>query len=230
MTMILSQENSDIKEKNMKKFTRIICFAMALICLALSLTSCANKMTINGNGLTHKKTGITYTYVLDPAYQPIEYETEAYTKWKRNDVKIEYFAIKGLEPTEWLYCPMMGEVLCATDEVLPDLRGFEPTGAYICIEATTAYTIHEIDSQDLINKISERYLDENTTSYSTVMDSENYTIKFTSEKYPEFYYSLVLVADCDGVYIHDRLTGRYIDMGLLFNDYNLYTGDDYEEE
>lgn len=230
MTMILSQEDSDIKEKNMKKFTRIICFAMALICLALSLTSCANKMTINGNGLTHKKTGITYTYVLDPAYQPIEYETEAYTKWKRNDVKIEYFAIKGLEPTEWLYCPMMGEVLCATDEVLPDLRGFEPTGAYICIEATTAYTIHEIDSQDLINKISERYLDENTTSYSTVMDSENYTIKFTSEKYPEFYYSLVLVADCDGVYIHDRLTGRYIDMGLLFNDYNLYTGDDYEEE
>jgi hypothetical protein len=61
------------------------------------------------------------------------------------------------------------------------------------------------------------------------MDSESYSIKFTSEKYPEFYYSLVLVADCDGVYIHDRLTGRYIDMGLLFNEFNLYTGDDYEE-
>ena len=227
---ILSRVNSVIKEKDMKKFTRIICFAMAIICLLLSLTSCADKMTLSGNGLTHKKTGITYTYVFDPAYQPIEYETEAYTKWKRNDVKIEYFAIKGLEPTEWLYCPMMGEILCSTDEVLPDLRGFEPTGAYICIEGTTAYTIHEIDSQDLIDKIVERYLDENTTSYSTVMDTDNYSIKFTSEKYPNFYYSLVLVADCDGVYVHDRLTGRYIDMGLLFNEYNLYSGEEYEEE
>lgn len=227
--MILSRANSVIKEKIMKKITRIICFMMALICLSLSLTSCANKMTMTGNGLTHKKTGISYFYVLDPAYQPIEYESEAYTKWKRNDVKIEYFAIKGLEPTEWLYCPMMGEVLCSTDEVLPDLRGFEPTGAYICIESTTAYTIHEINSQDLINNIVDRYLDENTQSYSTIMDTSNYSIKFTSEKYPNFYYSLVLVADVDGVYIHDRLTGRYIDMGLLFNEYNLYDGEGYEE-
>ena len=82
---ILSRVNSVIKEKDMKKFTRIICFAMAIICLSLSLTSCADKMTLSGNGLTHKKTGITYTYVFDPAYQPIEYETEAYTKWKRNE-------------------------------------------------------------------------------------------------------------------------------------------------
>jgi hypothetical protein len=230
MTTILLQENSDIKDKNMKKYTRVVCFAMAIICLSLSLTSCANKMTMGDNGLTHKKTGITYTYVLDPAYQPVEYESDPYTKWKRNDVKIEYYAIKGLEPTEWLYCPMMGEVLCATDEVLPDLRGFAPTGAFICIESNTAYTIYEIESQDLINKIVDRYLDENTPNHSTVMDTENYSIKFTSKEHPEFYYSLVLVADCDGVYVHDRLSGRYIDMGLLFNEYDLYTGDDYEDE
>ena len=226
---ILSRANSVIKEKIMKKFTRIICLCMALICLALSLCSCANRMTMTGNGLTHKKTGITYTYVFDPAYQPVEYDTEAYTKWKRNDVKIEYFAIKGLEPTEWLYCPMMGEVLCSTDEVLPDLSGFDATGAYICIEAKVAYTIYEIKDQELLDKIVERYLDENTTSYSTVMDTENYTIKFASEKYPEFYYNLVLVADSDGVYIHDRLTGRYIDMGMLFDEFNLYEGEGYDE-
>ena len=213
----------------MKKTTRIICFVMAIVCLMLSLTGCANRMTMTDNGLTHKKTGVSYTYVFDPAYQPIEYETDAYTKWKRNDVKIEYFSIKGLDPTEWLYCPMMGELLCATDEVLPDLRGFDPEGAYICIESSVAYTIYEIKDQELIDQIVDRYLDENTTSYSTVMDTENYTIKFTSKKYPEFYYSLVLVADSDGVYIHDRLTGRYIDMGLLFDEFNLYEGEGYEE-
>ncbi|MBQ4141538.1 MAG: hypothetical protein IJD70_09395 [Clostridia bacterium] len=212
----------------MKITKRIICFMLAMLCLAFSLTSCANKMSFTGNGLTHKKTGISYTYVLDPCYQPIEYDPEAYTKWKRNDVKIEYYAIKGLEPTEWLYCPMMGEILCATDEVLPDVRGFDPSGAYICIEAATAYTIHEITNQAKIDAIVERYLDENTPSYSTVMDTSNYSVKFISEKYPEFYYSLVLVADADGVYVHDRLTGRYIDMGLLFEEYDLYDG--YEDE
>ena len=214
----------------MKTAKRIICFCLAAICLALSLTGCANRMTMTGDGLTHRKTGISYTYVFDPCYQPIEYETEAYTKWKRNDVKIEYFAISGLEPTEWLYCPMMGEVLCSTGEILPDVAGFDPTGAYICIEANTAYTIHEITDQALIDAVVERYLDENTPSYSTIMETSNYSIKFTSEKYPEFYYSMVLVADQDGTYIHDRMTGRYIDMGLLFSEYELYDGDIYGVE
>lgn len=213
----------------MRKSTRIISFALAMICLALSLCGCANKMTMTGNGFVHQKTGITYYYVLDPSYQPVEYESEPYTKWKRNDVKVEYFAIKGLEPTEWLYCPMMAEILCATDEALPDLAGFDPNGAYICIEGSTAYTLYEIDSQELVDKIAQRYLDENTPSYSTVMHTSNYSIKFTSKKYPEFYYSLVLVADADGVYVHDRLTGRYIDMGLLFEEYDLYEDDDYED-
>lgn len=200
-----------------------------MICLVLSLTGCSNRMTMTGTGLTHKKTGISYTYVLDPCYQPIEYEKEPYTKWKRNDVSVEYFAIKGLDPTEWLYCPMMGEVLFSTDTSLPDLEGFDPTGAFICIEANTAYTIHEIVDQAKIDAIVERYLSEDTPSYSTVLDTSNYSIKFTSEKYPEFYYSLVLVADSDGVYVHDRMTGRYIDMGLLFSEFDLYEGEDYDE-
>ena len=58
------------------------------------------------------------------------------------------------------------------------------------------------------------------------MYSSNYTLKFVSEKYPEFYYSVVLAADEDGVYVHDRMNGRYIDMGLLFDEYGLYNSDD----
>ncbi len=226
---IRSQENLVIKEKIMKKITRIICFTMAFICLALSLTSCADKMVWTKDGFTHKKTGISYYTVTDMCYQPIEYEKEAYTKWKYNDVKVEYFAIKGLEPTEWLYCPMMGEIICSTNAELPDIAGFDPTVAYICIEANTAYTIHEIVDQAKIDAIVERYLSEDTPSYSTIMETSNYTIKFTSEKYPEFYYSMVLVADSDGVYIHDRMSHRYIDMGLLFSEYDLYEGEDYDE-
>lgn len=212
----------------MKTVKRIICFVLAAICLMLSLTGCSNSMTMTGGGLTHKKTGISYSYVLDPCYQPKEYSDEAYTKWKYNDVTVEYFAIAGLEPTEWLYCPMMGEILCSTGEELPDITGFEPTGAYICIEAATPYTIYEIKDQSEIDKIVERFLSEDAPSYSTIMASSNYTLKFESEKYPDFYYSVVLVADEDGVYIHDRMNGRYIDMGLLFSEYNLYEGEDYD--
>ena len=212
----------------MKIFRRIICFALALVSLCLSLTSCSNRMVMTGGGLTNKKTGVSYSYVLNPAYQPIEYSDEAYTKWKYNKITVEYVAIKGLKEEEWLYCPTLGEVLCATGEELPGLDGFGAKGALLCIEAAIPYSIYEIKDQEFIDKIVARYLDPATPSYSTVMETSNYSIKFTSEKYPEFYYSLVLVADVDGTYVHDRMTGRYIDMGDLFDEYELYDLEDYE--
>ena len=212
----------------MKKYQRIICFVMAVVCLCPILTSCGNKMIMTGAGLTHKKTGIDYVYVLDPCYQPKEYESEPYTKWKYNDFTVEYYAIKGFEPTEWLYCPILGEVLCATGEELPDLTGFEPSGAFICVEAAIPYSIYEIYEQADIDLIMQRLNDPETPSYSTIMHTSNYTLKFVSDKYPEFYYSVVLVADEDGVYVHDRMNGRYVDMGLLFAEYELYNGEDYE--
>lgn len=213
----------------MKSIKRIICFALAVICLCPILTSCGNKMVMTGAGLTHKKTGVEYAYVLDPCYQPIEYESDPYTKWKYNDFTVEYHAIKGLEPTEWLYCPILGEVLCATGEELPDVTGFAPNGAFICIEAAIPYSIYEITDQADVDLIMQRLTDPETPSYSTIMHTSNYTLKFVSDKYPNFYYSVVLVADSDGVYVHDRMNGRYVDMGLLFDEYELYRGEDYEE-
>ncbi len=226
---ILSQANSVIDlEKMMKTFKRIVCFSLALICLALSLTSCSNRLVMTGTGLTNKKTGVAYSYVLDPAYQPVEHAKDAYTKWKYNKITVEYYEIAGLSPEEWLYCPTLGEVLCSTGEELPGLDGFEATGALLCIEAAIPYSIYEITEQEFIDKIVARYLDPATPSYSTVMETSNYSIKFKSEKYPEFYYSLVLVSDVDGTYVHDRMTGRYIDMGDLFDEYELYDLEEYE--
>ncbi len=206
---------------------------MALVCLALSLTSCTNRMVRTKDGLTHKKTGISYSTVLNMNYQPVGYDSEdPYTVWKYNDQKIDYCAIQGLEPTEWLYCPLFGEILTSTDTELPELSGFEANVAYICIEDSIAYTIHEIKDADKIAQIIERYYDESAPSYSTLITTDNYSIKFASEKYPAFYYSLKLVVDEDGVYIHDLAAGKYIDMGLLFDEYELYNSgypdDDYE--
>ncbi len=208
----------------MKK--RIICLVMALICLVLSLTSCSNKMVMDGGGLTHQKTGIKYYYVTDICYQPKQYASEPYTSWKYNDVKVEYYAINGLKETEWLYCPILGELLCATDEELPGIEGFGASSAFIAVEATNPYSIHELKDREFINKVIARYLDETTPSYSTVMHTSNYSLKFVSEKYPSLYYSMILVADADGVYIHDRMQGRYIDMGDLFDQYDLYDPED----
>ena len=212
----------------MKSIRRIICFAMALICLSLSLVSCGDKMIMTGAGLTHKKTGVGYVYVLDPCYQPKEYDTEAYTKWKYNDFTVEYFAIKGFEATEWLYCPTLGELLCATGEELPDVNGFDPNGVFICVEATIPYSLHEINDQAFVDQILQRLNDPEAPTYSTIMPGSNYTLKFVSEKYPEFYYSIVLVAAEDGVYVHDRMNGKYVDMGILFSEYDLYYGEDEE--
>ena len=213
----------------MKNFKRIVCLILTAITLTVSLTGCTNKLEITPDGLTHKKTGISYTYVLDPCYQPVEFTEEAYTKWKYNDMTVEYHQIKGLSPEEWLYCPITGDILNSTDTELPDLIGFEPTSAAICIESTTAYSIYDIDDPDLLAKIVEEYMSEDAKTYSVVGQSSNYSLKFISKKYPAFYYSVVLVADADGVYIHDRMSGRYVDMGRLFDEYNLYEGF-YESE
>ncbi len=210
----------------MKK--RFVCFAMAVICLALSLTSCADRLTIDGRGLTHKKTGITYAYVMNMAYQPIEYESEPFTKLKYNDVTVDYYAVKGLEPSEWLYSPLLGELVCATGAELPELEGFGAEQAFICIEATNPYSIYDISDKVKVDAIVAKILDENTPTYSTIMPSSNYTIKFTSKQYPQFYYSLVLVADEDGVYVHDRMNKKYIDMGSLFDEYELYDSVEYD--
>lgn len=213
----------------MKNIKKIISFALAAMLLTISLTGCSNKLEFTPDGLTHKKTGISYTYVLNTCYQPIEYEQDAYTKWKYNDVTVEYHAIKGLAPEEWLYCPVTGDILNATDTELPDILGFEATSAFICVEAHTAYSIHEIEDAELIGKIVEAYADPNAVTYSAVGQSNNYSLKFVSKKYPAFYYSVVLVADEDGVYIHDRMNGKYIDMGRLFDEYSLFEGF-YESE
>ena len=137
----------------MKNLKRILCLSLALICLTLSLTSCSNRMVMTGAGLENKKTGISYSYVLNPAYQPVEYAGEPYTKWKYNKISVEYFAIKGLKEEEWLYCPTLGEVLCSTGEELPELGGFDANGALICIEAAIPYSIYEIKDQEFIDKI-----------------------------------------------------------------------------
>lgn len=212
----------------MKNLKKVICLALAVIFLCPILTSCGNKMVMTGAGLTHKKTGVEYLYVLDPCYQPKEYETEPYTKWKYNDFTVEYYAVKGFEPTEWLYCPTLGELLCATGAELPSLEGFAPNGVFICVEANVPYSIYEIKDQATVDQILQRLTDPEAPSYSTIMPGSNYTIKFVSEKYPEFYYSVVLVAAEDGVYVHDRMNGKYVDMGMLFDEYELYHGEDEE--
>jgi hypothetical protein len=145
-------------EEKMKNLKKVICLALAVIFLCPILTSCGNKMVMTGAGLTHKKTGVEYLYVLDPCYQPKEYETEPYTKWKYNDFTVEYYAVKGFEPTEWLYCPTLGELLCATGAELPSLEGFAPNGVFICVEANVPYSIYEIKDQATVDQILQRYM------------------------------------------------------------------------
>ena len=99
---------------------------------------------------------------------------------------------------------------------------------FICVEATIPYSLHEINDQAFVDQILQRLNDPEAPTYSTIMPGSNYTLKFVSEKYPEFYYSIVLVAAEDGVYVHDRMNGKYVDMGILFSEYDLYYGEDEE--
>lgn len=200
---------------------RTICIALVLVMMLPMLASCANTFVNNAGNMTDKKTGITYTYVYTSVYQPVAVETESYIIWKHNDVTIDYFPIVGLEPTEWLYSEF-GELLCSTGETLPSLEGFRAKSAFICLEGASAVSLYEITDKKKLEAIVERYTTGEREKYPSDPSGASFSLKFMSDEYPEFYYSLVLIAYPDSTYLYDRLNGIYVNMGDLFDEYDLF--------
>ncbi len=212
----------------MNTIKRIACFALALMLALPMFTSCANTFVNNAGNMTDKKTGITYTYVYTSVYQPIAVSTESYIIWKHNNVKINYYPIEGLEPTEWLYSDY-GELLCSTGEELPSLEGFGAKGAFICLEGTSAVSLFEIKDKTTVDKIVEAYTTGEREKYPSDPSGSTFSLKFISDEYPEFYYNLILIAYADSTYLYDRLNGIYVNMGDLFDEYDLYGTYGYDD-
>lgn len=197
---------------------RKISALVLLVFIMLAAVSCgAPKLVLEDGKIFDTKTDIYYSFAPN-TYEAMAIANAIYAVWEQNGVEVAYHAIEGL-PTEEYLVDEYGYVICADGKELPDLGGFEPTGALVCTNTEVAVSIGEIKEKAKLNALADLYINgENVTFENTAVDT--LSIKFTSDKYPNLYFNLsVMVEEDNSVYLWNRDNGRYVNVGDLLNQY-----------
>ncbi len=202
--------------KHFRIFSKIMPVLLS-VAAVLSLSSCANRLKFqaSSDSFVNNKTGIEYHYVID-SYMPKAVGNEAYSTWvMTRGVKVEFFPIQGLEPTEWLYSSV-GDLITSLDVKLPGLSGFLPNKAFLCYNSDITASFAVISDEAVISSVVSAFetgtlLPYNFNAYNT------YIVLFESDAYPEFYYKLSLIVTEDAAYLGSRLNG-VVDVTGLFGD------------
>ncbi len=199
------------------KFLRKISALLLLICIMLAAVACGPKLVFEGGRILDTKTDVYYGFAPN-TYEAVAIANAIYAVWEQNDVEVAYHAIEGL-PTEEYLVDEYGYVICAEGKELPDLDGFEPTGALVCTNAEVAVSIGDIKDGATLSALVDLYINGKSVTFeNTAVDT--LSIKFTSEKYPHLYFSLsVMIEEDESVYLWNRDNGRYVNVGGLLDQY-----------
>lgn len=199
------------------KFLRKISALLLLICIMLAAVACGPKLVLENGKILDSKTDVYYSFAPN-TYEAMAIANAIYAVWEQNDVEVAYHAIEGL-PTEEYLVDEYGYVICAEGKELPDLDGFEPTGALVCTNTKVAVSIGEIKEKAKLRALADLYMNgENVTFENTAV--ETLAIKFTSDKYPHLYFNLsIMIEEDDSVYLWNRDSGRYVNVGDLLDQY-----------
>ena len=199
------------------KFLRKISALVLLLFVMLAAISCGPKLVFEDGKILDTKTDVYYNFAPN-TYEAIAIANAIYAVWEQNDVEVAYHAIEGL-PTEEYLVDEYGYVICAEGKELPDLDGFEPTGALVCTNAEAAVSIGDIKEKSTLNALVDLYINGKSVTFeNTAVDT--LSIKFTSEKYPHLYFSLsVMIEEDESVYLWNRDSGRYVNVGGLLDQY-----------
>ena len=188
---------------------------MIALFAVMTMNSCANRLKFraSSDSFINTKTGIEYHFVTEP-YVPKAVGNDKYTTWVMSrGVKVDFFPVKGLEPTEWLYSSV-GDLITSVDVSMPDLSAFVPSKAYLCYNSDVTASFEVLSDDNMILSLVNAYrsgpfIPYNFNAYNT------YIVLFESEAYPEFYYKLSLIVTEDAAYMGSRLNGVVEVTGLL---------------
>lgn len=211
-----------------KKIISLMCAVLALVMLLPALSGCGKRLVMQGSRLTDKQNKVSYTDV-SGVYMAKAVSNDVYATFKLNGVKKNFHTIEGLDPLEWLVSEY-GELFYSGSDVMPGLSGFQPNNILICTNADIPMSLEEITDQQLIDRIVEAFENGESENYPDNPDAIVYAVRFSSEKYKQFYYALKLVISDDGVYLYSRYEGIYVNMGNLMNDYIPDLYGDMEED
>lgn len=183
----------------------------------LTAISCGPKLVFEDGKILDTKTDVYYNFAPN-TYEAIAIANAIYAVWEQNDVEVAYHAIEGL-PTEEYLVDEYGYVICADGKELPELDGFEPAGALVCTNTDVAVSIGEIKEKATLKALVDLYMNGDSETFkNTAVDT--LSIKFTSEKYPHLYFNLsVMIEEDRSVYLWNRDSGRYVNVGNLLDQY-----------
>lgn len=194
---------------------RAITAAIALLVFVFSLSGCTAKLKFKNSKIIDPKTGAEYVYT-SGCYLPKSVSEEVYAVFDFKDVKVNYYEIEGLDPSEWLVSEV-GDMIYAGSDRLPDLAEFAPVSFHIGFNSDILFSLAEVTDKEKVDLTVRRCI-EGEKLDANYLDANTYRILFESEKYPCYYYMLYLIVIPDGYYIYDRTGGYMIEAGDIFSD------------
>ncbi len=195
---------------------KIVSFTLAALCaLSLCLSSCSAKLEPTADGYYCSKNKVTYK-LLDFQYVPVALGEE-YATLKDGATDKSLFALKDVAPEKWLATDV-GDLFCAVTEKIPTFYEMDMDKILICTAGgASIVSLVEIKKDADVEHISDLYTNGMTIVYPDTYEiSENLILRFNSDDYHWFYYSLSYVEfvqdvlECD--YPDDISTYTYRDV------------------
>lgn len=182
----------------------------ALMCAA-TLCSCGRVTLHEGlgveNGCINKKDGTVYLHA-SPVYEAVDLLDERGKLVVTDSESYKLYTIPDMDEIRWLATEEK-YILYTEDTKLPTLQEMAPYEVDICVDATTIHTVAKITDVTEIASLVAAFSTNQSVTYPGTTPLRNYRVRFESDLYPGFYYTLTYVEYGSDLVIDDQNYGKY---------------------
>lgn len=205
----------------MKKFAKLAAAAALAALLVFSAAGCSNlaSMTVNGDRLEDRATGVTYL-AAPFCFEPVAVGAE-YAAYRIGSEKTVLHKIADVDPTAWLTEDHDGVYfLFHNSEITPPtLKEFSPTVIHLCVQNEWTWEFETVTDAADIAEVVELWESADNVRHPGSTPLTTLRFKFSSDKTPGLYYSLIYADYGDARYLYNRELTRCVELGDLLKTY-----------
>ena len=193
------------------KLCKYLCLALAVLMLAAPLCACSRVTLYEGqgenNGCLDKANDRTYLHA-SPVYEAVALCDERGTLKVTDSESYKLYTIPDMDEIRWL-ATEENYILYTDDTKLPTLQEMAPFEVHICVDAGTVYEIQKITDVTDIAALVTAFSTNKSVAYPGTTPLRNYRVRFESDLYPGFYYTLTYVEYGSDLVIDEQNYGKY---------------------
>jgi len=232
---IASPESSDTDKgsKNMKKTISLFLVIISVLCFSVSCSDTKEekpleKFTMSEDGSIKGEGGAVYKCApigYEPVSQGKEYAILEIT------LPEKLYMIPGLDANKWLTTECVGnftQIYYSPEITLPTLENMGAETLYLCDVGANTIALSSLGGENakdrdrdraIINELISLLLDEGKENqiWPRMDSNETYSLKLSSPKWPEIYYSLEYAICDSGHYVYDKVNKRCVEIGDLLD-------------